>query len=120
MEHYQVRFVKVIDNDGTIVTHPHLGKLYELHDQKTLKSCSTLDDAIARAKGFNQNLPTGVKGMVIVRFKAGGATIASGSILKPYVGARARKSGTTEWLRFIDRNGKVYRVSPQTPHKIVK
>jgi hypothetical protein len=117
MEHYQVRLVKRIDNDGTIVTYPNTGKIYELHDQKTLKSYHTLDDAIARAKSFNQNLPPEVKGMVIVQFKAGGSSITSGSITKPHVRATARKSGTTEWLRFVDRKGDVSVISPGT-HKI--
>ena len=118
MEHYQFRLVKRINNDGTIITFPHLGKAYE-HDQKTLKSYHKLDEVITRVKSLNPNLQPEVKGMVIVRFKAGGATIAVGPVNQQHIKATARKSDTTEWLRFIDRNGKVFNISPQT-HKIVK
>jgi hypothetical protein len=117
VEHYQIRLVKRIDNDGTIITFPNLGKMHQFHDQKTLKSYHSLDDATATARNLNQNLPSQAKGIVVVRFKPGKAMIASGSFVKPHIKARIRRSGTTEWLRFVSRENKVFSVSPKS-HKI--
>ena len=119
MEHYQVRRVKRIENNGTIVTFPDLGKVYQLHDQKTLKRYYSLDEATTIAQNLNTGLPSEVKGMVIVRFKPGKAVIATGSLVKPHIIDHIRKTGTTEWLRFISRDGTVFPVSSKS-HKILK
>ena len=75
MEHYQVRLVKRIENDGNIITYHDLGKVYQLHDQKTLKGCDSLDKAVDIGKKLNSDLPSEVKGIVIVRLKPGKAVI---------------------------------------------
>jgi hypothetical protein len=116
-KHYQIRFVKRIENDGTLITFPRLGRPYEHHDQKTLKSYHSLDEVVERAMEYNPNLPPRVKGMVIVRFQAGGARISVSRTVTSYVGANPRKKGTTEWLQFIDREGKLLRIIEGT-HKI--
>jgi len=117
MENYQVRLVKRIDNDGTIITDPNLGELYP-HEQKTLKSYHTLEDATRRARDFNKILPPGVKGMVIVQFKPGKATTASGSIMGPHIKGEPRKKGSTVWLSFIDRAGNVKKIDGIS-HKLI-
>lgn len=118
MEHYQVRLVKRIDNDGKIITFQEkLGKMYQLHDQKTLKSCDNIDEATTIAKNLNSGFTPEVKGMVIVKFKPGKVIIASGSVVKPHVKSHVRRSETTEWLFFISKDNKVFSVSPKS-HKI--
>lgn len=109
--------MKGIDNDGTIITFPNLGKMYQLQDQKTLKNYHSLDEATTIARNLNSGLPSEVKGMVIVRFKPGKAVTVTGSLVKPYIKAHIRKTGTTEWLRFVSRHNKVFSVSPKS-HKI--
>jgi len=107
---YQIRFVKEIQNDGTLITFPELGHLDKQHGQKTLKGCHSRDDAVKRAIECNSDLPVGTKGIVIVEFHTGGARISAGRMIKPYVGANPRKTGTTEWFVFIDREGKQSKV----------
>lgn len=114
--HFQIRFVKRIEPDKTIITFPNLGKIYELHNQKTLKG-HNLSEAIARAIEFNPDLPHVVRGMVIVDFKSGGAVIAFGRRKSPYLTKQPRKRDTTEWLRFIDRSGSLFEVDPLS-HKL--
>ena len=116
-KHHQIRFVKKIENDGTLVTFPKLGYPYEYHGQKTLKSYHSLSEVVEWAKEYNADLPPQVKGMVIVRFQAGGGRVSVGRVVKSYVGANPRKSGTTEWLIFIDREGKQFNIVEGT-HKI--
>lgn len=111
VKHYQVRFVKRIENNGTIITFPRLGKMYELHNQKTLKSYHSLSETIKRAIEFNSDLPDVVQGMVIVSLKTGGLVLADGSKNAPHVKKPLRKVDTTEWLRFIDRKGSLYEVA---------
>lgn len=118
MEHYQCRLVKRLDG-RKIITFRKLGKMYA-HEQKTLKSYHTLDEAITEACKFNPSLPLEVKGIVIVRFRAsGGGTIVNASDKKPFVRITNRKLGTSVWLRFIDRSGEVYELSPDN-HEILK
>ena len=95
---HQIRFVKRIDNDGTLITFHRLGHPYEHHDQKTLKSYHSLDEVVKRAMEYNPDLPPHVKGIVIVRFQAGGARISASKTISPYVVPNPRKKGTTEWL----------------------
>ncbi len=116
-KHYQIRFVKTIENDGKLITFPRLGHSYEHHDQKTLKSCHSLDEVVERAMKYNPDLLPHVKGMVIVRFQAGGARISVGRTVSPYLGANPRKRGTTDWLLFIDRKGKLLKMI-EGSHKI--
>ena len=116
-KHHQIRFVKRIENDGKVITFPNLGFPYESHDQKTLKSYHTLDEVVARAKGYNPDLPPNVKGMVIIRFQAGGGRVSIGKRVKSYVGANLRRSGTTEWLIYIDREGNQFNIVEGT-HKL--
>jgi len=116
-KHYQIRFVKTIENDGKLITFPKVGHPYEHHDQKTLKSCKSLDEAVERAMKYNPDLAPNVKGMVIVRFQAGGARILAGRMVGPYVAANPRKRGTTDWLLFIDRKGKLLKIIERS-HKI--
>ena len=116
-KHYQIRFVKRIENDGTLITFSRLGYPYEHHNQKTLKSYHSLDEVVERAIEYNPDLPPHVKGMVIVRFQAGGERISDGRTVSPYVGANTRKKGTTEWLQFIDREGKPLEII-EGSHKI--
>jgi hypothetical protein len=66
---------------------------------------------------YNPNLPPHVKGMVIVRFQAGATRISVGRTVSSYVGANPRKRGTTQWLQFIDREGKLLKVI-EGGHKI--
>lgn len=115
-KHYQIRFVKEIKHDGTLTTFRILGHPYEHHNQKTLNSYHSLDEVVRRAIEYNPDLPPHVKGMVIVTFQAGGARVSAGRTVKPYVGANPRKRGTTDWLLFIDREGK--RFSITGGHKI--
>ncbi|OGO01497.1 MAG: hypothetical protein A2Y59_02390 [Chloroflexi bacterium RBG_13_52_14] len=117
MQHFQLRFVKEVKKDGRIVTFTEgeLGRLYP-HDQKTLRGSRSPQKAISRAKEFNPDLPADVQGMVIVGFRPGKIIIASGSEVKPYTRGQSRKSGTTEWLRFINREGKIFSILPG--HKI--
>lgn len=117
--HYQIRFVKTIENDGRLITFPRLGRPYEHHDQRTLKSYHSLDEVVKRAMKYNPDLPPHVKGMVIVRFKAGGARLSVGRTVSPYVGANPRRKGTTEWVLFIDRDGKQLKVI-EGSHKICR
>ena len=117
MPHYQVRLVKSIESDGTILTFPVLGKMYQSHDQKTLRGYHSLEEATSTAQNLNSSLPPEVKGMVIVRFKPGKAVIAIGDSVKPHVKAHIRKARTTEWVRFVERDGSVFSVSSET-HKI--
>jgi len=117
--HYQIRFVKTIENDGKLITFPRLAHPYEYHDQRTLKSYHSLDEVVKRAMKYNPDLPPHVKGMVIVRFQAGGARISVGRMVSSYVGANSRKKGTTEWLLFIDRDGKLFKVI-EGGHKICR
>ena len=115
-KHYQLRLVKRIDRDGTITTWSTLGKLY-LHDQKTAKNCKSIEDAVARAKEFNQNLGPEVKGMVVVGFRRDARRrVVQRPGKRPYVTTVPRITETTEWLRFVDRNGDVWAVSED--HKI--
>lgn len=116
-KHYQIRFVKRIGIEGTLITFPRLGHLYQHHDQKTLKSYHSLDEVVKRAREYNPDLPPHVKGMVIVGFQAGGARVSAGRTVSPYVGTNPRKMGTTEWLQFIDREGKLLKII-QGSHKI--
>ena len=116
-KHHQIRFVKRIKNDGTLITFSKLGYPYEHHDQKTLKSYHSLDEVVERAIEYNPDLPPHVKGMVIVRFQAGGAQISVGRTVSPYVGANPRKRRTTDWLLFIDREGKLLKII-EGSHKI--
>ncbi len=116
-KHHQIRFVKRIENNGRVITFPRLGFPYELHDQKTLKSYHSLDEVVARAKEYNSELPPNVKGMVIIRFQAGGERVSTGKRVKPYVGANPRRSGTTEWLIYIDREGNQFNIVHGT-HKL--
>jgi len=116
-KHHQIRFVKTIENGGKLITFPRLGHPYEHHDQQTLKSYHSLDEVVERAMGYNPDLPPHVKGMVIVRFQAGGARISVGRTVSPYVGANPRKRGTTDWLLFIDREGKLFKII-EGSHKI--
>jgi hypothetical protein len=115
--HYQIRFVKTIENDGKLITFPRLGRPYEHHDQWTLKSYHLLDEVVELAIKCNPDLPPHVKGMVIVGFQAGGARISAGRTVSPYVGGNPRKRGTTDWLLFIDRKGKLVRII-EGSHKI--
>jgi hypothetical protein len=117
--HYQIRFVKSIKNDGQLTTFPKAGHLYELHDQRTLKSYHSLDEVVERATKYNPDLPPHVKGMVIVTFQAGGARVSVGRTSSPYVGGNPRKKGTTEWLVFIDREGKQLKLIAGS-HKICR
>lgn len=117
--HYQIRFVKTIGNDGKLITFSRLGHPYEHHDQWTLKSYHLLDEVVKRAMKYNPDLPPHVKGMVIVMFRAGGARISVGRMVSPYVGANPRKKGTTEWVLFIDRDGKLLKVI-EGSHKIYR
>jgi len=117
MTHYQARIAKRVEENGTIVTSFKLGRMYS-HTQKTLKSCKNLDEAIETAKKYNPDLPGEVKGIVITQFKPGKLSIAKGTLLQSHITAQPRKVGTTEWVRFIDRRGKVYLVSPKE-HKIL-
>ena len=98
---YQIRFVKEIRSDGTLITFPELG--HGQHGEKTLKNCKSVDEAVKRALEYNRDLPARVKGMVIVGFRAGGQRISAGKKVKPYVGGNPRKVRTTVWHRFIDR-----------------
>ena len=116
-KHHQIRFVKTIENDGKLITFPRLGHPYEHHDQQTLKSYHSLDEIVERAIEYNPDLPPHVKGMVIVRFQARGARISVGRMVSPYVGANPRKRGTTDWLLFIDRKGKLLKII-EGSHKI--
>ena len=116
-KHHQIRFVKTIENDGKLITFPRLGHPYEHHDQQTLKSYHSLDEIVERAIEYNPDLPPHVKGMVIVRFQARGARISVGRMVSPYVGANPRKRGTTDWLLFIDREGKLLKII-EGSHKI--
>ena len=118
-KHHQIRFVKRIENDGKLITFRRLGHPYEHHDQQTLKSYHSLDEVVERAMKYNPDLPPHVKGMVIVRFQAGGARVSVGRTVSPYVGANPRKRGTTDWLRFIDREGKLFKII-EGSHKICR
>ena len=109
-KHHQIRFVKRIENDGKLITFRRLGHPYEHHDQQTLKSYHSLNEVVERAMKYNPDLPPHVKGMVIVRFQAGGARISVSRTVSSYVGANPRKRGTTEWLQFIDREGKLLKI----------
>jgi hypothetical protein len=123
MAHYQVRLVKRIGNDGTIYTFSELGKMYESDDQKTLKKGCSLEAAVSIAKNMNSDLPAEVKGMVITRFKKGRNIIlvkrTDGEVIIPFLKDRPRTPGTTEWLRFISRDNKVFEIS-QNSHRITK
>jgi len=116
-KHYQIRFVKRVKSDGTIITFSRLGYPDEYHNQKTLKSYHSLDEVVERARKHNPDLPPHVKGMVIVGFQAGGARISAGRTVGPYAGANPRKRGTTEWLLYIDREGKQLKIIEDS-HKI--
>jgi len=116
-KHHQIRFVKRINDDRQVITFTKLGFPYESHDQKTLKSYHTLDEVVARAKEYNPELPPNVKGMVILRFQAGGGRISIGKKVKSYVGTNTRGSGTTEWLLYIDREGNQFNIVEGT-HKL--
>jgi hypothetical protein len=116
-KHYQIRFVKRIENDGTLITFPRLGHPYEHHDQETLRSYHSLDEVVKRAIEYNPDLPPHVNGMVIVGFQAGGARISVGSTVSPYVGANPRRKATTEWIQFINREGRLLKVI-EGSHKI--
>jgi hypothetical protein len=116
-KHYQIRFVKRIENDGTLITFPRLGHPYEHHDQKTLRSYHAFDEVVKRAIEYNPDLPPHVKGMVIVRFQAGAVRISVSRKVSPYVGANPRKKGTSEWIQFIDRKGKLLKIT-RGSHKI--
>jgi hypothetical protein len=105
-KHYQIRFVKRIRNDGTLITFRMLGHPYEHQNQKTLNSYHSLDEVVRRAIEYNPDLPPHVKGMVIVRFQAGGARISAGRTVNPYVGTNPRRKETANSLLFIDREGK--------------
>lgn len=115
--YHQIRFVRRIENDGTLITFPRLGHPYESHNQKTLKSYHRLEEVIQRAKEYNPGLPVLVKGMVVVRFRAGGGRVSTGKVVRPYVGANSRKTGTTEWLAYIDREGRQFNIIEGT-HRI--
>ena len=116
-KHYQIRLVEEIGNDGKLTTFNSLGYPYEHHNEKTLKSYHSMDEVVERAIEYNPHLPPHVKGMVIVRFQAGGAWISAGRTVSPYVGVNPRKTGTTDWLLFIDREGKVFKII-EGSHKI--
>ena len=91
-----------------------------LHGQKTLKSRNSVEDAIAEAMKHNPTLPPEVKGMVIVMFNAKtDLRIHEGKVEKAFIGKPPRKIGTTEWLRFINRQGKVFELDPKN-HKILR
>jgi len=109
-KHHQIRFVKEIENDGKLITFTGRGYPYQHRKQKTLKGYHPLNEVVERAMEYNPDLPPNVKGMVIVSFQAGGARISAGRTVKPYVGVNPRKTGTTEWLLFIDREGKQHEV----------
>lgn len=110
IKHYQIRLVKEIENDGTLKTFRKLRHPCEHHGQKTLKSCASRNDAVKRAIECSSDLPAGAKGIVLVEFQAGGARISAGKMVKPYVGANPRKTETTNWFLFIDREGKQHEV----------
>lgn len=117
VRHYQIRLVKEIENDGTLKTFRKLGHPCERHGQRTLKSCASRNEAVKRALEYSSNLPAGAKGIVIVEFRAGGARISAGKVVKPYIGANPRKTDTTNWFLFIDRQGKQHEVV-EGSHKI--
>jgi hypothetical protein len=117
VKHYQIRLVKEIENDGTLKTFRELGHPCERQGQKTLKGCGTRNEAVKHALECSSNLPAGAKGIVIVEFQAGGARISAGKVVKPYVGANPRKTDTTNWFLFIDRQGKRHEVV-EGSHKI--
>lgn len=76
-----------------------------------------MDEVVARAKEYNPDLPPHVKGMMIIRFQAGGGRVSIGKRVKSYVGANPRRSGTTEWLIYIDREGNQFNIVEGT-HKL--
>jgi len=65
-KHYQIRFVKEIQNDGTLKTFPELGHLREQHSQKTLRGyhLSDEDEIVRRAIECNPDQPAASMGMV--------------------------------------------------------
>ena len=109
--------VKRIDNNRLVTQHT-LGEMYITlkenygETQKFYRNAMRLNDAIEKAKEFNQECIKFGLGCVVAEMKKSGGQhqLIIPKEAKPHVKKRPYKKETTEWLVYLAEDGNTYNV----------